>query len=135
MNAPTTLARDLEAARLDLANNWAEPIKPLIETYLCLGEMLDKLEQGFNGWKPTGSAEELMAGVHSALAKSHGQLRRDISDYRNDAIEACMPPRPYARNLTAGEWDRRDEMLNALLDQATSIDAAIGAFRIGRVVS
>lgn len=127
MNAVNSLSRDLEAARLDAANRWADPVKPLIQTYLDLGAMLDKLELHFNGWKPKGAAEELMARVHSALAQSHGELRRDIQDYREDAIEACMPPRPYSQNLTAEEWDRRDEMLNALLDQATSVDAAVKA--------
>lgn len=127
MNAVNSLARDLEAARLESANRWAEPIKHLIQAYLDLGALLDKLEHGFNGWKPNGAHELLMSQAHSALAEDHGRLRRDIEDYRADAIEACMPPRPYARNLTQDEWDRRDELLNALMDQATSVDAAVKA--------
>lgn len=55
MNAVNSLARDLELAKLDQANRWPEHIKPLIQAYLDLGALLDKLELGFNGWKPTGA--------------------------------------------------------------------------------
>lgn len=127
MNAVNSLARDLEAARLDAANRWPEAIMPLIKSYLELGELLDRLEMHFNGWNPKGAHEELMSRVHGALAQSHGMLRRDIEDYRESAIEECLPPRPYSRNLTQDEWDRRDELQDALLDQATSVDAAIRA--------
>ncbi len=123
MNMINTLARDLEAAKLETANRWPDQIKPLIQAYLDLGALLDRLELGFNGWKPVGAHEELMAQVHSALAKDHGALRRDIQDYREDRIDD-------AHSWQGGsddDWDRYDATRDALLDLAVSVDDAVKA--------
>ncbi len=112
MNAVNSLARDLEAAKLETANRWPDQIKPLIQAYLDLGALLDRLEQGFNGWKPAGVHEFVMSQCHSELAKDHGRLRRDISDYRESIID----------DLTV-DIDQYD----ALLDLAVSVDDAMKA--------
>lgn len=110
MNAVNSLSRDLAEAKLEQANRWPEGIAPLIQAYLDLGALIDKLELGFNGWKPAGVHEFVMSQCHSALAQDHGRLRRDIEDYRESVID----------DLTVGidEYD-------AMLDCALSVDAAV----------
>lgn len=113
MNAPAfTLTRDLATAKLDAANRWAEGITPLIQAYLDMGALLDRLELGFNGWNPAGAHEVVMSQVHSSLAQSHGGLRRDIEDYRESVID----------DLTVGI----DEY-ETLMGCALSVDAAVKA--------
>ncbi len=100
----------MNADKLEQANRWPDHIKPLLQAYLDLGAMLDRLELGFNGWKPQGVHEVVMSQCHSALAQDHGRLRRDIEDYRDSVID----------DLTVGI-----DQYEAMLDCALSVDAAL----------
>lgn len=132
MNAVNTLSRDMsEATRATAqakADAWTDEAEPVIRAYLAFGDMLDELAGKFNGWKPEGDAERFMAEVHSALCKTHGEMRRSIEDYRAEAIGRAHPlHNRWGRFMSEAAEDEAMDLADALAADTVKADAAIKA--------